>query len=578
MMLLREYIRASLPLLLEDKRGRITKMGFPREFADMLHEFHPPWSHKYSDWVAQEMLKTDRLSAALNAPSEPRKREEAHLAIIETEKYYTGYVRKGDNLHIWNNGRKKIEPLNDWIKKIWNDKFKPKFEIIFQWMDSKGGGPKLSKMTLDQAYEKAWLLPELMKSEEEGEIMLQLGGGYRWVNLKTSYCKAEATAMGHCANDDSGELWTLRDKKGYPHVTCTVSDEGVVVQMKGRNNSVPKAEYHPHIVALLSMEDIKGIKTEEDYDFHWNNLSENDQQKVMDANPDFETEASGSSTVDLLRDGDIARIEAAGIFSDDTILQGGSAIFTVFTSKIADLYSADDDHGSWNAANNVLHGRPWEDSDWLRETWDEQEKERIEDLLDDANQDIIFDLIRKENPNWAMEYFEDPESYPTPEDAWDDMDFETIVNEDSILAESGIMDMLADAWVETKSEVLNKSAIEVFLSLPAANQTVRTHHQYRASSTTTRYALVDSITPAENNRVKMELSFDRLADYIDMHHPGTPMNGHDIINMIMEISSEMGMALVKIDDNVREEIHGDNEEEFNASVHESLTQLQARIK
>jgi hypothetical protein len=93
------------------------------------------------------------------------------------------------------------------------------------------------------------------------------GVGYYWVNLQTNNSTEECERMGHCGRSSSGSLYSLRSYRLTPngkykvndsHLTASISNDGIIYQLKGPKNSKPKEEYHKFILPLFD------YKTDED--------------------------------------------------------------------------------------------------------------------------------------------------------------------------------------------------------------------------------------------------------------------------------------------------------------------------
>jgi hypothetical protein len=106
---------------------------------------------------------------------------------------------------------------------------------------------------------------------DEETILIQFPNDFAWVHLPRAYCTIEGDAMGHCGNKPShkpGEtILSLRQAVVHqgarfwrPHATFILDRNGVLGEMKGRDNEKPLDEHHPHIIALLRHDIIKGIK------------------------------------------------------------------------------------------------------------------------------------------------------------------------------------------------------------------------------------------------------------------------------------------------------------------------------
>jgi hypothetical protein len=103
------------------------------------------------------------------------------------------------------------------------------------------------------------------------------GVGYYWVNLQTNNSTEECERMGHCGRSSSGSLYSLRSYRLTPdgkykvndsHLTASISNNGIIYQLKGPKNSKPKEEYHKFILPLFDLQDedddylIKGFGSE----------------------------------------------------------------------------------------------------------------------------------------------------------------------------------------------------------------------------------------------------------------------------------------------------------------------------
>jgi hypothetical protein len=83
-------------------------------------------------------------------------------------------------------------------------------------------------------------------SQLKARAEIKFPDGFFWMKLDPEECRAEGDAMGHCGQDDRGDLWSLRDKQGNPHVTMTFDGE-IVHQIKGKGNRIPDQKYWDHI-------------------------------------------------------------------------------------------------------------------------------------------------------------------------------------------------------------------------------------------------------------------------------------------------------------------------------------------
>lgn len=156
------------------------------------------------------------------------------------------------------------------------------------------------------------------------EILVSMPDNWFWVDLKKPGCKNEAGAMGHCGNGTgkTGQtVLSLRKlirtdggKKFWrPSLTFILEPDGFLGEMKGRENSKPKTEYHTMIMELLKLPLIKGIrggghKPENNFDL--TDLTPEQRREVGDANPElmmpaqyFEKNGIDSKLVKMVVDG-----------------------------------------------------------------------------------------------------------------------------------------------------------------------------------------------------------------------------------------------------------------------------------
>lgn len=149
------------------------------------------------------------------------------------------------------------------------------------------------------------------------EIHVCSDPNYVWFDLKTTDCREESDAMGHCGVDSSGDtLFSLREKKlnngklvGYkPHVTATFHEKDKrLSQVKGRENKKPVEKYHPFILELLEkgiVEDFGGGAYYQDEDFGWGDISNALKDSIISSG--F---MSNYLFIDLVRREDIEKIK-----------------------------------------------------------------------------------------------------------------------------------------------------------------------------------------------------------------------------------------------------------------------------
>jgi len=134
---------------------------------------------------------------------------------------------------------------------------------------------KTYKELLDEfrVYEEEWAelskqAGQIVPQEDYHKLVLRFDDGMAWWNLNKAVCKAEGDAMDHCGNDAMHDpddtILSLRSpiensKKLAPHLTFILDQQGMIGEMKGRNNQKPSKKYYKYIVALLQSDGIRGI-------------------------------------------------------------------------------------------------------------------------------------------------------------------------------------------------------------------------------------------------------------------------------------------------------------------------------
>jgi len=107
--------------------------------------------------------------------------------------------------------------------------------------------------------------------------IIEYGNGWYWVDLNTNYCSNESRAMGHCGTGSHGStllsLRYLNKRKSEPstwlwepHLTFEMgSDDHILYQMKGKQNTKPVEKYHKYILDLLLHKEVTSTKGTESY-------------------------------------------------------------------------------------------------------------------------------------------------------------------------------------------------------------------------------------------------------------------------------------------------------------------------
>lgn len=86
----------------------------------------------------------------------------------------------------------------------------------------------------------------------DAKTLIDMGNGWKWVELTDRHHGKEAQQMQHCATDSRGDLVSLRDAQNNPHVTMTFNkDSNTVFQIKGKQNTSPNQKYWDSIIAFF---------------------------------------------------------------------------------------------------------------------------------------------------------------------------------------------------------------------------------------------------------------------------------------------------------------------------------------
>ena len=143
--------------------------------------------------------------------------------------------------------------------------------------------------------EKGETILDLSKPIEPKNLTL-LGSeweGWKWVDLGKGYCDKEGKSMGHCGNAGAelgDNILSLRDSKNIPHLTFILNN-GILGQMKGRQNDKPSEKYHPAIIELLKTPIIKQVRGggyKPENNFSLNDLEEDMKEELLALKPDLE--------------------------------------------------------------------------------------------------------------------------------------------------------------------------------------------------------------------------------------------------------------------------------------------------
>jgi hypothetical protein len=238
-------------LLLEASKKKILmdKLGLNEENAEILDELAGP----LSVWMANKFI--DYYIGYYGGFSKELTRDELKEYTIEQINRDVSIYRS----------RQKITEIMDWVRVGLNgnlgDNKNNHLEALLrkskEWHDSLDIG------TGDINYVEN--NPIVLDFRDEN------GDGFYWADLQTGNSTEECDRMGHCGRSSYGTLYSLREVKvlnpkyriNKSHVTASISEDGILYQMKGVKNSKPKDEYHQYILPLFYV--LGGGGEEEDY-------------------------------------------------------------------------------------------------------------------------------------------------------------------------------------------------------------------------------------------------------------------------------------------------------------------------
>ena len=112
------------------------------------------------------------------------------------------------------------------------------------------------KITSDSVRTRADVDRIMSQYHERDELaskkpVLKLPNGWKWVDMGGCSSEIEKKQMAHCGADDRGNLYSLRDSNGNPHVTLTMDDRRQIHQVRGKANSTPDQRYWPAIKQFM---------------------------------------------------------------------------------------------------------------------------------------------------------------------------------------------------------------------------------------------------------------------------------------------------------------------------------------
>ena len=245
---------------LNEKRDHRQKI---KKFANISDIYE--WSHDFDSdmalWIADKVTKEFKIRIQKDNPK----------LINELEKFLNGNLEDEEQIKIFLNYLNKVKiSIKPKIRKVL-DYVNSQLHIITGLPGSKK--PNINKLSLKDAIKlcKDWH-EEIKKNsdkflieDENGEIIKTYDDNFYWINLQTTNCGDEASAMGHCGRvNDATTLLSLRKYK-QPHVTIGWDENNNnFTQIKGKGNTRPHEKYHSYIVDLICHLEINRLKSEYD--------------------------------------------------------------------------------------------------------------------------------------------------------------------------------------------------------------------------------------------------------------------------------------------------------------------------
>jgi hypothetical protein len=249
----------NMKLLLEkDLRKVLIKNGLSEELADWAHSV----SDKYSPFVANAaFFKNPRYQAN---PEE----------VVKSQEYIRLLPQIKDVIsNLFKNPIKPILPLSpNNISLEQGNRLLSQLDYMKDWFDNptRENREDPTKLSWEDAFRFAEEYHEAQEAKagsslqikDDQEVIIKYPDGFYWLRLNASSCREEADAMGHCGSAQKGELFSLRDRNGYPFITAAIDEDAESSeQIYGRANTKPKEKFHKRILEILGKLNIQKVET-----------------------------------------------------------------------------------------------------------------------------------------------------------------------------------------------------------------------------------------------------------------------------------------------------------------------------
>lgn len=227
-------------LISEDKVENIivNKIGLPSDISNWITS---NYNDKFQLWIANNFKKEaikriaggqETIASYMEKALKGDKTQPSLRNQLNRQKgYFDGAFR-----HIvqWLQGRREIAPETD--------------DLNLKTLSFEDASRRA-----DRWHEEVQRLKAGAIVDETGNIIKTYINGFYWIDLQKRSCDKEARSMGHCGSG-TGNLYSFRKSKN-PYLTADVHRNNLV-QLRGRANTKPKAEYHPYIIDFLLNKDV----------------------------------------------------------------------------------------------------------------------------------------------------------------------------------------------------------------------------------------------------------------------------------------------------------------------------------
>jgi len=190
---------------------------------------------------------------------------------------------------------------------------------------------------------------------DKSNAIIEFPDGFYWTDLKKSSCPHEAEKMGHCGEDERGNLISLRDPSNKPHVTMTWNEANkTVLQIKGKENRAPDQKYWKYVKEFFNktkseLNDEELLRSKENEKFV-GFITGGDSRSAVKIDGGYEWRNTGHDPDMLAKRADLWVLHKG----DNPVLKNRGAMVTITPDmkevhNISDLESGGLSHIHWNA-------------------------------------------------------------------------------------------------------------------------------------------------------------------------------------------------------------------------------------